>query len=101
MAWNTVLSGHPNPDPEQELARGRTAQPQPAADLLPGDTKPVPLTKPVILFAVIRAIAVSIAVAIAFGCTCPMPTGCRSPRRSPRGPAWSNPRSSPWGAWPG
>ena len=49
------------------LARGRTAQPQPAADLLPGDTKPVPLTKPVILFAVIRAVAVSIAVAIAFG----------------------------------
>lgn len=38
-----------------------------ASDLLPGDTKPVPLTKLVILFAVIRAVAVSIAVAIAFG----------------------------------
>ena len=49
------------------LARGRTAQPQPAADLLPGDTSPVKLTRQVILFAVIRAIAVSIAVAIAFG----------------------------------
>jgi len=28
------------------LARGRTAQQQPAADLIPGDTKPVPLTRP-------------------------------------------------------
>jgi uncharacterized membrane protein YgaE (UPF0421/DUF939 family) len=49
------------------LARGRTAQPQPAADILPGSTKPVPLTRPVILFALIRAIAVAFAVAIAFG----------------------------------
>lgn len=49
------------------LARGRTAQPQPVADVLPGDTSPVPLTRPVILFAVIRAVAVAIAVAIAFG----------------------------------
>jgi Fusaric acid resistance protein-like len=49
------------------LARGRTAQAQPAADILPGSTKPVPLTRPVILFALIRAIAVAIAVAIAFG----------------------------------
>ena len=49
------------------LARGRKAQPQPAADILPGDLTPVPLTLPVILFALLRAIAVSIAVAIAFG----------------------------------
>ena len=49
------------------LVRGRTAQPQPAAELIPGDTAPVPLTRPVILFAVIRAAAVSIAVAVAFG----------------------------------
>jgi hypothetical protein len=49
------------------LARGRTAQPQPGADLLPGDITPVKLTRPVILFVLIRAIAVSAAVAIAFG----------------------------------
>ena len=49
------------------LARGRTARPQPAADILPGDSTPVPLTRPVILFALIRAIAVGIAVSIAFG----------------------------------
>jgi Fusaric acid resistance protein-like len=49
------------------LARGRTAQAQPVADIIPGDTRPVPLTRPVILFALIRAIAVAIAVAIAFG----------------------------------
>ena len=49
------------------LARGRTARPQPAADILPGDSTPVPLTWPVILFALIRAIAVGIAVSIAFG----------------------------------
>ena len=49
------------------LARGRTAQPQPGADVLPGDTTPVKLTQAVILYVLIRAIAVSIAVAIAFG----------------------------------
>jgi Fusaric acid resistance protein-like len=49
------------------LARGRTARPQPAADIIPGSAKPVPLTRPVIMFALIRAIAVAIAVAIAFG----------------------------------
>jgi len=62
------------------LARGRTAQPQPVADLVPGSTKPVPLTRPVILFALIRAIAVAIAVAIAFGFHLPdadwMPIAC-------------------------
>lgn len=49
------------------LARGRTAQPQPGADVLPGDITPVKLTRPVILFVLIRAIALSVAVAIAFG----------------------------------
>jgi hypothetical protein len=53
------------------LARGRTAQAQPAADVFPGDISPVPLTRPVILFAVIRAVAVAIAVAIAFGLELP------------------------------
>ena len=49
------------------LARGRTAQLQPGADVLPGDITPVKLTNAVILYVLIRAIAVSIAVAIAFG----------------------------------
>jgi hypothetical protein len=53
------------------LARGRTAQAQPVADIIPGDTKPVPLTRPVIMFALIRAVAVAIAVAIAFGLRVP------------------------------
>ena len=62
------------------LARGRTAQAQPAADIIPGESTPVPLTRPVILFALIRAIAVAIAVAIAFGFHLPhadwMPVAC-------------------------
>jgi hypothetical protein len=49
------------------LARGRTEQPQPAADVIPGSTEPVPLTRQVISFAVIRAVAVAAAAAIAFG----------------------------------
>jgi uncharacterized membrane protein YccC len=52
------------------LARGRTAQPQPVAEI-PGDISPRPLTRPIILFAVIRAAAVAIAVAIAFGLKLP------------------------------
>ena len=52
------------------LARGRKAEPQPVAEI-PGDIAPRPLTRPVILFAVIRAAAVSIAVAIAFGLQLP------------------------------
>ena len=52
------------------LARGRTAQPQPVAEI-PGDISPRPLTRPVILFAVIRAVALSIAVAISFGLQLP------------------------------
>ena len=52
------------------LARGRVAAPQPVAEI-PGDISPRPLTRPLILFAVIRAVAVSIAVAIAFGLQLP------------------------------
>ena len=52
------------------LARGRVAAPQPAAEI-PGDISPRPLTRPMTLFAVIRAVAVSIAVAIAFGLQLP------------------------------
>lgn len=49
------------------LASGRTAQRRPAADLIPGSTEPVPLTRQVIGFAVLRALAVSVAAVIAFG----------------------------------
>jgi len=49
------------------LARSRTAQPQPLPEVIPGSTESVPLTRPVILFAVIRAVAVAAAAAIAFG----------------------------------
>ncbi len=52
------------------LVHGRKAQPQPVAEI-PGDISPRPLTRPIILFAVIRAVAVSIAVAIAFGLQLP------------------------------
>jgi hypothetical protein len=48
------------------LARGRGAQPQPVAEI-PGDISPVTLTRPVIFFVLLRAIALSAAVAIAFG----------------------------------
>ncbi len=48
------------------LARGRKPRPQ-AVPEIPGDITPRKLTRPIILFAVIRAIAVSIAVAIPFG----------------------------------
>jgi hypothetical protein len=52
------------------LARGRVAQPQPVAEI-PGDISPRPLTRPLVLFAVIRAVGLSIAVAIAFGLKLP------------------------------
>ena len=62
------------------LARGRKAEAQPATDIIPGSAKPVPLTRPVILFALIRAIAVAIAVAIAIWFHLPnadwMPVAC-------------------------
>ncbi|MGW5194795.1 FUSC family protein [Kribbella sp. NPDC004138] len=53
------------------LVRGRGSSKQLFADVIPGDTKPIPLTTPVIMFAVIRAVAVAIAVAIAFGLDVP------------------------------
>ena len=52
------------------LARGRVTEPQPVAEI-PGDISPRPLTRPLILFAVIRAVAVSIPVAISFGLQLP------------------------------
>ena len=52
------------------LAHGRRAEPQPVAEI-PGDISPRPLTRPLILYAVIRAVAVSIAVAISFGLKLP------------------------------
>ena len=52
------------------LARGRVTQPQPVAEI-PGDISPRPLTRPLILFAVIRAAALSVAVAIGFGLQLP------------------------------
>ncbi|MGO9053323.1 MAG: FUSC family protein [Streptosporangiaceae bacterium] len=49
----------------QWLARGRKSEP--TSPVLPGDTAPVELTRPVVLFAVLRAVALAISVAIAFG----------------------------------
>ncbi|WP_243639480.1 FUSC family protein [Streptacidiphilus pinicola] len=48
------------------LIRGREDRPQPIAEL-PGDTSPRKLTRPVIMFAVIRAVAIAGSVALAFG----------------------------------
>ncbi|MYS86593.1 FUSC family protein [Embleya scabrispora] len=48
------------------LIRGREDQPQPIAEL-PGDTSHRKLTRPLIMFAVIRAMAIAAAVALAFG----------------------------------
>ncbi len=48
------------------LLRGRRKRPQWIAEI-PGSTAAVKLTRPVVLFAVIRALAVAIAVGIAFG----------------------------------
>ena len=48
------------------LVRGRTPRPEPVPEI-PGDVSPRKLTRPIILFAVIRALAVAIAVGIAFG----------------------------------
>ncbi|WP_328806190.1 FUSC family protein [Streptacidiphilus fuscans] len=48
------------------LIRGRTDQPQPVAEL-PGDTSRRKLTRPLIMFALVRAVAISGAVALAFG----------------------------------
>ncbi len=48
------------------LIRGRTDRPQPVAEL-PGDTSRQRLTRPMIMFAVIRALALAGTVALAFG----------------------------------
>ncbi len=48
------------------LARGRKDRPQPVAEL-PGDTSRRKLTRPLIMFAVIRAVALAGTVALAFG----------------------------------
>ena len=50
----------------QWLARGRKPQPALLPEL-PGDMSTIKLTKPIILYAVIRAVAIAITVAIAFG----------------------------------
>ena len=52
------------------LVRRGVAEPQPVAEI-PGDISPRPLTRPIILFAVIRAAALAIAVAISFGLKLP------------------------------
>ena len=52
------------------LARGRKSRPSPVPEI-PGDISPRKLTRPMILFALIRAIAVAIAVAIPFGLDLP------------------------------
>ena len=48
------------------LVRGREDRPQPVAEI-PGDTSRRPLTRPMIMFAVIRALAIAGTVALAFG----------------------------------
>jgi uncharacterized membrane protein YgaE (UPF0421/DUF939 family) len=48
------------------LARGRKAQPSHFPEV-PGDMTTTTLTRPVVLFAIVRAVAIGIAVAIAFG----------------------------------
>jgi len=48
------------------LVRGRTPPPKPVPEI-PGDLSPRPLTRPVVAFAVLRAVALTAAAAIAFG----------------------------------
>ena len=48
------------------LIRGRQDRPEPFAEM-PGDTSRHPLTRPVIMFAVIRAVAIAGTAALAFG----------------------------------
>lgn len=61
------------------LARGRRSQPSRFPEI-PGDTSPIPLTRPVIVYAVIRALALSIAVAAGGEVA-----GLLSPPLAPRG----------------
>jgi Fusaric acid resistance protein-like len=55
----------------QSLATRRSAPQNPAAAAMPGDTTRVPLTRPVIAYAVLRAVALGLAVAIPFGLKLP------------------------------
>jgi uncharacterized membrane protein YccC len=48
------------------LIRGRTDRPEPFQEI-PGDTEPRTLTPPLIMFALIRALAIACTVALAFG----------------------------------
>jgi Fusaric acid resistance protein-like len=52
------------------LIRGRADRPQPIAEL-PGDTSPRRLTRPLVMFALIRALAITGAAALAFGLNLP------------------------------
>jgi hypothetical protein len=52
------------------LARGRTDEPQPVQEI-PGDISPRKLTRPLIMFAVLRALAIAFAIAIPFGLDLP------------------------------
>ena len=52
------------------LVRGREVRPQPVAEL-PGDTSRQKLARPLIMFAVIRALAIAGTVALAFGLNLP------------------------------
>jgi uncharacterized membrane protein YccC len=48
------------------LVRGRRDRPEPVAEI-PGDTSPRKLTRPLIMYAVVRALAIAGCVALAFG----------------------------------
>ena len=48
------------------LVRGRSSQPSPLPEI-PADAPPIKLSRPIVLFGIIRALAVAAAVAIAFG----------------------------------
>ena len=48
------------------LARGRSSQPSPLPEI-PADAPPIELSRPIVLFGIIRALAVTAGVAIAFG----------------------------------
>lgn len=48
------------------LVQGRSSQPSPLPEI-PADEPPVKLSRPVVLFGIIRAVAVAGSVAIAFG----------------------------------
>jgi hypothetical protein len=55
----------------QCLVTGQSARQNPGAAIMPGDTTRVPLTPPMIAYAVLRAVALGLAVAIPFGLKLP------------------------------